>query len=312
MRSAYLCAETVLFGLSRSCCGLSHILCRRETNPSGFYSSLAIATGALQIWPEHRYYAETAPYTPTDGLAHLTIEQALVDHVELVLHIQSMFNFSSNPVIAIGSSYSKHCAVGCMHFASLPLLCLVHPDFVQAMCKSLPSKHWQQLDSMSGRWHLCTQLLNILRKWVARLLLHEMHVLYRWTVVVVFAHTLPRCNYWSHLLIPHLLWLPWPWTGMCCCCCCCCDFMEAMCAAATAHLSHILLMMLFCHAMQCACCCRPFVFCCLHLANAVQISGHDTGARQHGATWYHVSHHLRVRHAYIVKHYPLSEAWPHG
>ncbi|KAL0046716.1 hypothetical protein WJX82_008183 [Trebouxia sp. C0006] len=78
-----------------------------EASPgTGFYSALANSTGALQIWPEHRYYANSAPYTPTDNFAHFTIEQALVDHVELVLYVQNMFNLTTNPVIAIGSSYS--------------------------------------------------------------------------------------------------------------------------------------------------------------------------------------------------------------
>ncbi|DBA80617.1 hypothetical protein WJX77_006015 [Trebouxia sp. C0004] len=78
-----------------------------EASPgAGFYSALANSTGALQIWPEHRYYANSAPYTPTDKFAHFTIEQALVDHVELVLYVQNMFKLTTNPVIAIGSSYS--------------------------------------------------------------------------------------------------------------------------------------------------------------------------------------------------------------
>lgn len=73
----------------------------------GAYSDHANSTDALQIWPEHRYYAEKAPYTPVDNLEHLTIEQALVDHIELVLYIQASLNMTRNPVIAIGGSYSK-------------------------------------------------------------------------------------------------------------------------------------------------------------------------------------------------------------
>ncbi|KAL0021289.1 hypothetical protein WJX79_009826 [Trebouxia sp. C0005] len=73
---------------------------------SGFYSSLANSTAALQIWPEHRYYAEAEPYTPADDFAHFTIEQSLVDHIELVLYVQNVYNLTTNPVIAIGSSYS--------------------------------------------------------------------------------------------------------------------------------------------------------------------------------------------------------------
>lgn len=61
----------------------------------------------MQIWPEHRYYAETSPHTPVDNLAHFTIEQALVDYIELVLDVQQRMKLTRNPVIAIGSSYSK-------------------------------------------------------------------------------------------------------------------------------------------------------------------------------------------------------------
>ena len=123
MRRALLCAEVAPnAGLSRSCCGLSPIWCCSEISPTGFYSDLARTTGALQSWAEHRYYAEAAPYTPTDNLTHPTIEQGLVDHVELMLYIQTMFNFSSNPVIAIGASYSKHCAVR-LHALCLCCLC---------------------------------------------------------------------------------------------------------------------------------------------------------------------------------------------
>ena len=87
---------------------LTAILCCRETNTgSGFYSALANDTGALQVWPEHRYYATQAPFLPGDNFGHSTIEQALVDHVELVLYIQNLYNLSTSPVIAIGSSYSK-------------------------------------------------------------------------------------------------------------------------------------------------------------------------------------------------------------
>ena len=81
--------------------------CRSVTPGSGFYSSLTNSTAALQIWPEHRYYAEAEPYTPADDFAHFTIEQSLVDHIELVLYVQNVYNMTTNPVIAIGSSYSK-------------------------------------------------------------------------------------------------------------------------------------------------------------------------------------------------------------
>ena len=74
---------------------------------AGFYSEIANTTQALQIWPEHRYYASSANYTPADNFAHFTIEQALVDHIEIVLHVQNALNMTRSPVIAISSSYSK-------------------------------------------------------------------------------------------------------------------------------------------------------------------------------------------------------------
>ncbi len=74
---------------------------------SGFYSDLANSIGALQIWPEHLYYAESLPFLPNDDLQHLSIEQAMADHVELVLYLQNRLSIDNNPMIAIGSSYSK-------------------------------------------------------------------------------------------------------------------------------------------------------------------------------------------------------------
>ena len=81
--------------------------CRQSAVGSGFYSDLANSIGALQIWPEHRYYAESLPFLPNDNLQHLSIEQAMVDHIELVLYLQNRLSMDLNPVIAIGSSYSK-------------------------------------------------------------------------------------------------------------------------------------------------------------------------------------------------------------
>lgn len=74
---------------------------------SGAYADYANSTRTLQIWPEHRYYAQESPYTPVDNFKHFTIEQALVDHIELVLHVQNILNMTRRPVIALGASYSK-------------------------------------------------------------------------------------------------------------------------------------------------------------------------------------------------------------
>jgi len=85
----------------------SSVLLQAECCGSWFYADLANSVGALQIWPENRYYAESLPFLPNDNLQHLSIEQAMVDHVELVLYLQNLLSMDHNPVIAIGSSYSK-------------------------------------------------------------------------------------------------------------------------------------------------------------------------------------------------------------
>ncbi len=104
-----------------SCCSSSDV-------GLGYYSELANQNNALQIWPEHRYYANEAPYLPYDNYEHLNVEQALVDHVEVVLHVQKLLGMDQNPVIAIGGSYSKQsfpavivmaCAVRCSYLCFL-------------------------------------------------------------------------------------------------------------------------------------------------------------------------------------------------
>ncbi len=92
-------------------CGVSAppcSLCRASQVGSGYYSDIANSIGALQIWPEHRYYATQQPFKPSDSkFVYLNIEQALVDQIEVVLHTQRTLGLSQSPVIAIGSSYSK-------------------------------------------------------------------------------------------------------------------------------------------------------------------------------------------------------------
>ncbi len=39
-------------------------------------------------------------------------------------------------------------------------------------------------------------------------------LLYRWAVVILPAHALPRCHCRCHFLLPNFLWLPWPGPGM--------------------------------------------------------------------------------------------------
>ena len=89
----------------------SSCFCRDAGIGSGYYSDVATSLGALQLWPEHRYYATEAQYTPSlRNYDYLNIEQAMVDQIELVLDIQLRLGLDRAPVIAIGGSYSK-CAV---------------------------------------------------------------------------------------------------------------------------------------------------------------------------------------------------------
>jgi len=94
-------------------CGVSALpcsSCRDSQVGSGYYSDIANSIGALQIWPEHRYYATQQPFRPSDSrFVYLNIEQALVDQIEVVLHTQRTLGLSHSPVIAVGSSYSKCC-----------------------------------------------------------------------------------------------------------------------------------------------------------------------------------------------------------
>ena len=87
---------------------IASVACRSSGVGQGYYSDIADFLGAMQLWPEHRYYATDPKNSPPDDTyEHLSIEQALVDHVELVLHIQRVYGLDRNPVIAIGSSYSE-------------------------------------------------------------------------------------------------------------------------------------------------------------------------------------------------------------
>ena len=96
----------------------------------GYYSDLANATGALQIWVEHRYYADELPFYPDDNFDHFTIEQSLVDHIELVLFIQSVTGLTRSPVVALGSSYSKQhgCGDSCLQVHHVVKSCQVSHD----------------------------------------------------------------------------------------------------------------------------------------------------------------------------------------
>ena len=101
---AYCVTSCASCGVSAPPCAL----CRDSQVGSGYYSDTTNSIGALQIWPEHRYYATQHPFKPSDStFVYLNIEQALVDQIEVVLHTQQTLGLSQSPVIAIGSSYSE-------------------------------------------------------------------------------------------------------------------------------------------------------------------------------------------------------------
>lgn len=108
--------------------------CRASQVGSGYYSDIATSIGALQVWPEHRYYATQHPFKPSDStFVYLNIEQALVDQIEVVLHTQQTLGLSQSPVIAIGSSYSKS-LLQCAITAICPCLLLLSGVRVSIHC----------------------------------------------------------------------------------------------------------------------------------------------------------------------------------
>ena len=58
---------------------------------------------------------QTQPHTSQQTtLRTFTVEQVLVDHIELVLSVETRLSMDRSPVIAIESSYSKSSPHTCM------------------------------------------------------------------------------------------------------------------------------------------------------------------------------------------------------
>lgn len=66
---------------------------------------------ALLIFAEHRFYGETMPYgkdsySSAKYYGYLTVEQALADYADLLLHVKKSWPAAANSqVVAFGGSY---------------------------------------------------------------------------------------------------------------------------------------------------------------------------------------------------------------
>jgi pimeloyl-ACP methyl ester carboxylesterase len=78
---------------------------------SGFMTTNAAAElNALVVYGEHRYFGKSFPFdkaeafTPENNV-YLTIEQTMMDYVELVKHIRYRFGATDKPCFVFGGSY---------------------------------------------------------------------------------------------------------------------------------------------------------------------------------------------------------------
>ena len=77
---------------------------------SGFMTTtLAEEFGALVVFGEHRYFGESLPFGDDSykrsNLKYLTVEQAMMDYVELVKDIKDSYDLKDRAVIVGGGSY---------------------------------------------------------------------------------------------------------------------------------------------------------------------------------------------------------------
>ena len=77
---------------------------------SGFMTTtLAETFGALVVFGEHRYFGESMPFGDQsfkrDNLPYLTVEQAMMDYVDLIKFLKVDKNMEDRAVIVGGGSY---------------------------------------------------------------------------------------------------------------------------------------------------------------------------------------------------------------
>lgn len=82
-------------------------------NNTGYYTeTVAEQFNALVVFGEHRYFGESFPTTfekkdafKPENVKYLTVEQAMMDYVELLKHVKYTYAAHDSPVIAFGGSY---------------------------------------------------------------------------------------------------------------------------------------------------------------------------------------------------------------
>jgi len=78
---------------------------------SGFMTTtLAEQWGGLVVFGEHRYFGQSYPFDKADAFkegnnTYLTVENTMMDYVELIKAIKVKYNAADKAVIAFGGSY---------------------------------------------------------------------------------------------------------------------------------------------------------------------------------------------------------------
>ena len=78
---------------------------------SGFMTeTLAEKWGALVVFGEHRYFGQSFPFERKYAFAegnntYLTVENTMMDYVELIKHVKTKYGAENKAVIAFGGSY---------------------------------------------------------------------------------------------------------------------------------------------------------------------------------------------------------------
>ena len=78
---------------------------------SGFMTeTLAKEWGALVVFGEHRYFGQSFPFNRKDAFkagnnTYLTVENTMMDYVELIRHVKAKYQAEDKAVIVFGGSY---------------------------------------------------------------------------------------------------------------------------------------------------------------------------------------------------------------
>ena len=88
-----------------------------EGSITGFYDNTGFVTttlaeqyGALVVYGEHRYFGESFPFDKSEAFnegnnTYLTVENTMMDYVELIKFVRTEYNASDKAVIVFGGSY---------------------------------------------------------------------------------------------------------------------------------------------------------------------------------------------------------------